>query len=398
MRLRWAILLAATALALGCPPATAAPKPPPDLDATAWLLIDASDGARLAANDAALQLPIASATKLMTAYVAMNQLRLSEQVTAPAYAASGPESLLGLQEGEVITVRDLIYALVLASANDGAVALAEAASGNVGAFVEKMNRTAARLGLGETAYDNPVGFDAPGTGSSARDLAELTRILLSDPVFERIADTETRSIDTDRRTLSIETRNALLTQVPWLTGVKTGYTLGADFVLVGSATRDDVSLISVVLGAPSEAARDSETLELLDWGFSLYRQETVARKDEVLARPEVDSGGTVSLLSRERTVVTVRRGEGVKSVIDAPEELEGPITRGERLGELTVYVGGRQEERVPLVAAKSAPAASLSDQIEDSVGVPIWALIAGLGLIVVLIALTVVIVIRAARS
>jgi D-alanyl-D-alanine carboxypeptidase (penicillin-binding protein 5/6) len=323
----------------------------------------------------------------MTAYVAMNRLGLGEEVVAPPYAAAGPESLLGRQGGEVTSVRDLIYALVLASANDGAVALAEAAAGDVDRFVAMMNREAERLGMGETTYENPVGFDAPGSGSSARDLAKLARVLLSDRFFARVADTETRTVHTDGRDLEIETRNTLLSTHPWVTGVKTGYTLGAGYVLVGSGARKDVRLISVVLGAPTEDARDSETLELLDYGFSLYRRAEPVRKGQTFVSPEVDSGGSLPLVARSSALVSVRRGQGVETSVQAPAELAGPIDRGERLGEVTVLVGGREAARVPLVAGRSAPAPTLPDRFENAVGAPAWVAVAGVGLIVIVIAL-----------
>lgn len=263
-----AALLVALVLAVPAGTAGAAPREPSP-EARAWALMDAGSGEVLAAEHPGQRLSIASATKLMTAYVALRKLPLSKRVEAPLYTANPAESVLGLQAGERVSVRDLLYALILASANDGAVAIAEAVSGGVPGFVAEMNRTAQVLGLSDTSFANPIGLDEPGNASSARDLATLTRLLLAEPVFRRIADSERRTIETDRATRTIETRNDLLREVGWVDGVKTGYTLDAGNVLIGSGTRKGVTLIAVVLGAPTEEARDRGALELLRYGFSL---------------------------------------------------------------------------------------------------------------------------------
>jgi D-alanyl-D-alanine carboxypeptidase (penicillin-binding protein 5/6) len=398
-RVALAALASAGALAgLLAPAAAAAEREPPQVDARAWTVIDAGDGDVLGGHDASAELSIASATKLMTAYVGMRELPLSKKVTAPPYTAVGPESLLGLEAGERISVLDLLYSLILASANDGAVALAEASSGSVDRFVEEMNRTAAGLGLAESSYANPIGLDAPGNHSSARDLATLARRLLESRVFRRIADTESRTIETDRDVHRIETRNELLREVGWIDGIKTGYTLDAGYVLVGSGTRKGVTLISVILGAPNEAARDAGTVELLRWGLSLYRRHHPVSRGEPLARPEIDSGGTLPLAPKRGFAVTTRRGEGIETVVDAPKELDGPIRRGQRLGKVSVLVEGREAGIVPLLAARSAPAASLSQEVEQRLGIPAWVVAAAMVAVVIVIAAVVFRRARRARS
>jgi serine-type D-Ala-D-Ala carboxypeptidase (penicillin-binding protein 5/6) len=385
-----AIASVAALAGLLAPAAAAAGPEPPPVDARAWTVVDAGDGDVLGGENASEQLAIASATKLMTAYVSMRELPLSKKVAAPPYTAAGPESLLGLEAGERISVLDLIYGLILASANDGAVALAEATSGSVDRFVAEMDRTAAGLGLAETSFANPIGLDAPDNHSSARDLATLTRRLLASRVFRKVADTESKTIETDRTTHRVETRNELLGEVGWLNGVKTGYTLDAGYVLVGSGTRKGVTLISVVLGSSSETARDAATLELLRWGFSLYERHRPVSDGEPLARPEVDSGGRLPLVPKRGIAVTTRRGERIKTVVDAPEELEGPVRRGERFGKVSVLVDGREAGAVPLLAAASAPAPTIPEELEHRLGVPIEALLAAAGLAVILIASVVV--------
>ena len=297
-----AVLVPATALSQGEQPAPdakdkgkdkaakqkAAPAGPPKLDARAWILIDPRDDEVLASSAPNRELPIASATKLMTARLALKELRAGEKLEAPPYQALPAESLLGLHAGEKMTVRDLLYALVLESANDAAATIATGVSGSVPRFVNRMNREAAALGLEHTSYANPIGLDDPSNYSSAADLAELAGLLLRNRLFARVADTQVvtlRSGDSPRR---IDTRNTLLNLDPTADGVKTGHTQGAGYVLVGSATRDGTRLVSAVLGARSEAARDAETLKLLDYGFSLYRAETPVTRGQELADPKLD--------------------------------------------------------------------------------------------------------------
>jgi serine-type D-Ala-D-Ala carboxypeptidase (penicillin-binding protein 5/6) len=369
----------------------AAPTPPasakgggPELSARAWLLVDANDGQRLASSAPSRPLAIASATKLMTAYLALKELPLDRKLTAPRYDALPAESILGLRAGERIEVRALLYSLILASANDGAVTLAEGVSGSVPAFVDEMNATAQRLGLDDTSYTNPIGLDAPGNRSSARDLAALAERLMRDKLFRRIADSTEATIETDQRTISIPTRNTLLLSDPTLTGIKTGHTLEAGYVLVGSATRDDVDLISIVLGAPSESARDAETAELLDYGFSNYSRRTPVSAGEALAEPELaDQDETLRLVADDQLRVAVRDDQEVATEVDAPDEVVGPIDRGEELGTVTVTVDGHDAGSADLVAARSAEAATFTEKVQSRFLSPLALVVIGLAVILV---------------
>jgi serine-type D-Ala-D-Ala carboxypeptidase (penicillin-binding protein 5/6) len=263
-------LAAAFLLLTAAPAAAKPPHGPPHLDARAWVLIDAASGRKLAGHAATRRLPIASTTKLMTAYLALRRLHLRDRIPAAPYHALPAESVLGLGRGERLTVRDLLYALVLRSANDAAVTIAKGVSGSQRAFVTEMNRAARALGLRDTHYTTPVGLDARGNHSSAGDLAQLARVLLRDRLFARIADSRKAVLRSGRHRRRILTRNTLLLARPWVNGVKTGHTLDAGYVLVGSGRRKGVELIAAVLGTPSEAMRDADTLQLLDYGFSLY--------------------------------------------------------------------------------------------------------------------------------
>jgi len=233
--------------------------PPPDLNAAAWTLIDARTGETLAAHEADVRRPVASTTKLMTAYLAIERLGLRREVSAAPYFPIPGESLLGLTPGDSATVRDMVYGLILASGNDAAQSLAVAVSGSEPAFVREMNQAAVRLGLADTHYGNPIGLDEPGNYSTAADLANFSRLLMKRRFLRRVFDTESITLPSLDPPDTIETRNTLLLADPTLTGVKTGHTLGAGYVLVASARRDGVELISAVLGTPSELDRDAES-------------------------------------------------------------------------------------------------------------------------------------------
>jgi D-alanyl-D-alanine carboxypeptidase (penicillin-binding protein 5/6) len=329
-------------------------------------LLDPADGELLAAHGASRPYPVASTTKLMTAYVARRRLELDQRVTAPRYVpASSAESLVGLVEGERITTRDLLYGLILASGNDAANALAVGAAGSVPRFVAKMNREAERLGLEDTRFANPIGLDHPSNHSSAADLVALTATLREDRAFRRIFDAPAATLTSGARVREIVNRNTLVRTVPYVNGVKTGYTLGAGNVLVASATRDGITLISAVLGAPSEAARDSESLELLRHGFSLYDERRVVAKGEELASAALaHTDDALALAARDPVTVTVRDDEVVETVVEAPEEVEGPVSSGEPLGTVTVTVNGESAGSTELIAATAAPAASLGDRVD----------------------------------
>jgi serine-type D-Ala-D-Ala carboxypeptidase (penicillin-binding protein 5/6) len=359
-----AALLAALLVALLSSPALAPAAPQPSPEARAWTLVDARTGAVLASHAAAERLPIASTTKLMTAYVAMQELPQDKMVTAAPYDPIYGESLLGLRTGQRISVRDLLYGLILRSGNDAAYDLALAAAGSERAFVAQMNRRAAALGLADTHYANPIGLDERGNYSSARDLATLSRRLLRIPAFARIADSRGATLRSVRPPRRIATINELLYMAPWATGVKTGHTFDAGYVLVGAGRRKGVDLVSVAIGAPTDEARYADNLELLEYGFSQYSRRLPIGRGEDLADPAIRyAGGELPLRAESRVAVGLRRGQRLAVRVRAPEEVEGPVEGGGALGRATVFVDGRAAATVSLRAGRSIPEASLFDRV-----------------------------------
>jgi D-alanyl-D-alanine carboxypeptidase (penicillin-binding protein 5/6) len=362
-------------------PAPAAERAP-SVDAAAWTLIDARDGDQLAARKPDRRRAIASTTKLMTAYLALRE-PMNRKLKVPSYNAAPVESVAGLTAGERLTVRDLVTAMMLPSANDAAATVAQGVSGSEAAFVGEMNDAAADLGLDGTSFANPIGLDAPDNYSTATDLAELGRVLREDKRFRAIVAQPEATLKSGAMPRTVVTRNTLLLSDPTVDGMKTGHTSQAGYVLVASAKRQGVPLISVVLGAGSEAGRDAASAELLDYGYSLYERRSPFRADEEMASVEVRyEDEPLALLAAESLPVQARADQKLAASVDAPAELEGPIERGEKLGEATVTLDGERVGRVPLVAA----AAIAEPTIVDRVGGP-WVVVGAVVLLVVILLL-----------
>ena len=388
-------LICAAALLVGGT-ASAAAAAPPKLDAKAWILVDPRDGTVLAGNAQNKHLPIASTTKLMTAYLALKRLKPSQTIAAPSYQpTASAEIRLGLRPGEKVRVRDLLYGLLLPSASDAAETLAVGVSGSVPAFVRAMNQAAQRLGLTDTHYANPIGLDDPGNYSSAHDLVTLASILMRNKLFARIVDTPSATLGSGDHPRQVTSRNTLLDRVPWVNGVKTGHTIGAGYVLVGSGTQDSTTLISAVLGTSSEYSRDAETLQLLQYGFSLYHPVQPVDQGEQLADPRLDWRGEHLALTAGRALpVNLRQGQTVATQVSAPDEVTGPVDEGQVLGRVTVTVDGKVAAASPLVAAHAAGAATTLDKVVWTAQNPIVLL--GLGAIVILVGL--LLTVRGRRS
>jgi serine-type D-Ala-D-Ala carboxypeptidase (penicillin-binding protein 5/6) len=379
------VAAAAAALLVGAPTAAAA-EAPPSTSGEAALVIDARTGDELYAKHGREQRPIASATKLMTALLTLERADLDDVFTAAPYTASPVESKIGLMPGERMRVRDLLTALILESANDAAVTLAENIAGSREAFVGEMNRRAVELGLRDTSYENPVGFDDPDNYSSARDLATLARRLLANREFARIADLPMATLQSGARARTIDNRNLLVQRYPFVSGVKTGHTLGAGYVLVGAGAAGGARVITVTLGAPSEAARDADTLAMLRWGLEQFHRVRVLRPGTPLEEIDVNYRDEDAEVGAGRPVTLVlRRGEQTKTVLDAPEELDGPLEKGTRVGWVEVQRGGETVRRVPLVTLDKVEGASFFRKLLRTLGTLLIVLIV-VGIVFVVIA------------
>jgi D-alanyl-D-alanine carboxypeptidase (penicillin-binding protein 5/6) len=368
-----AVLLAVAAWLL----AFAAPSPaaaaPPRISAPSAIVVEISTGDVAYARRPDDPRPIASVTKLMTALLTLEGRELSAKVRATRYAAASVESQLGLRPGERLTVADMLRGLLLVSANDVAASLAEDVAGSRGAFVRQMNRRAAALGLRRTRFEDPIGLGEDDR-STARELVTLTLALRRFPFFKRTVDRAGLTLKSGDHPRAIVNRNSLVRQFRQVSGVKTGHTSKAGYVLVGSARRRGITLVSVVLGAPSEAARNADTMALLRYGFSKFSRRLAVRRGTVLDSVPIRyrRGAELDLVAARSVRRVVRRGvRPVVKAVSVPEEVEGPIRRGQKLGRADVLVRGRKVESVALLAAASVPEAGVTAQAKNWITKPL---------------------------
>jgi D-alanyl-D-alanine carboxypeptidase (penicillin-binding protein 5/6) len=340
-----------------------ATTPIPGAGARAAALIEAGSGEQLYGRDGNGREAVASATKLMTALVTLEQVRrLGTMFTQNGYRSAAEDSQIGLVPGERMSVHDLLIALMLPSADDAAEDLAfNVGHGSVASFVGMMNARARQLGLVHTHYSTPIGLDTPGNYSSASDLVKLTRYLRDNsPFFKRVVALKSAVLHTGSRVRTVINRNDLVAKVPWIDGVKTGHTLQAGYVLVGSGTKNGMTLISAVIGTPDEAVRDASTLSLLNYGFANFALRTPVHKGQVLARPAVK--GRDKLHAAVIADATFRhvfaRTARLRLRVNAPRQLTGPLGRHARVGTVVVLSRGKVVKRVPLVVARAVPAPS----------------------------------------
>ena len=364
-------VLVTLGLAFGTAAAGPAVAQKPALRAKAAIVMEASTGDVLLARNSRQRRPMASTTKLMTALVSIERSDLDDVLSAADYAAAPVESQIGLRPGERMNVRDLLRALLLPSANDAAATLAVGTLGTREAFVEEMNRRAAALGLRDTSYSNPVGLDETGNFSSARDLATLAIRLRRNEFFRRTVDLPRALLRSGARKRMVVNRNALVRSYGFVDGVKTGHTRRAGYVLIGSATRRGVSVVSVVMGDPSERARDEDSLALLRYGLRSYEAKTILPQGRVLGSLPLKfrDGQAVSVVAGGTFERVLRAGERTSvAVTGLPKDVDGPLPRGSKVGTAIVRQGGKELKRVAVVTARPVAEAGLGDRLGDFAG------------------------------
>lgn len=362
-------LLLALALLLVAPAADAQLREP-NVRADAAIVVDGDTGEVLFEKEPDRRRAIASTTKLMTALLVLERAEPSDVYRAADYDPAPVESQIGLRRGERMSVEDLFEALMLESANDAAVTLAEGVAGSEEAFVDAMNERAEELGLEDTRYVDPIGLGEDNR-SSAEDLATLARVLLRNELFAEVVDQPTAVLESGARRRTVRNRNRLIARHPFVDGVKTGHTRRAGYVLVGSATGRGKRVVSVVLGEPSESARDEDSLALLRYGIDQYRRVAALRAGRVIARSKVRyfDDAEAALVTPEDVALTVRRGEEVRTLVDAPDEIEGPVPAGEQVGTVGVVYRGEVVRRAPLLTAAEVPGAGTVRRLTTALGV-----------------------------
>ena len=351
---------------------------PPQLAAKAYFLIDADSGTVLVEHDADMQLPPASLTKMMTAYVLAEEIkagRVSEDdmvhISENAWSQNplfNGSSLMWIEPGKDVSIADLQRGIIISSGNDSSVAVAEHIAGTETVFAEMMNTNAKRLGMVSTHYVNSHGLPDATHLTTARDLAILAKAMINDHPKQYAIYKEQEFTFNNIRQYN---RNTLLLEDPTVDGLKTGHTKEAGYCLVASAKRDGMRLISVVMGTDSTTARKNDTASLFNYGFHFFETKTLIEPMTELAKPRVWKGQQdylpVGLL--DKAALTLPRGKHdnlVTSVV-VNNEIVAPLAVGDPVGTVTVSLDGEIKLEAPVVALVAVEPAGFFARLWDSI-------------------------------
>lgn len=350
----------------------------PDLAARSWILIDANTGKVLTEHDSELQLPPASLTKLMTAYLVSEEidsgrLLLDEEVLVSENAwrkggTTSGGSTMFLPPNEPATIEDLLRGVIIQSGNDASIALAEHIAGSEEAFADLMTQNAQRMGLSSTNYWNATGLPAEGHLTTAKDLSALAQAIIRDHPDHYPLYSEK---EFEYNGIKQPNRNQLLWRDSSVDGLKTGHTEEAGYCLVASAERNGMRLISVVMGTVSEAVRTSESQKLLTWGFRYYSTHDLYSTTDSLAEAQVWEGKSklLSLGVAEGIQLTIPRGDeaALTAEVLVPEGLKAPISAGQEIGLIKVLYRGDVVHETQLVAQHDIEQAGFFGRLWDRV-------------------------------
>lgn len=329
-------------------------------NAKAFVLMDPVSGRILLEKNSEEKRPMASTTKIMTAIIALEKGNLKSQVKVSSKAASVVGSSFHLKYGEVLSLEDMLYGLMLPSGNDAATAIAEHIGGTEENFVEMMDQRALELGALNTQFKNPHGLDDDQHYTTAKDLALIARQAWSIYKFREIVQTKTKDIKEGINPRQISNTNQLLWEFKGANGIKTGTTPNAGKCLVAAAYKNSFQLISVVLGS-NNAFIDSG--KLLNYGFANYKLTPLIRKNKHYATVPVQNGNfeEVGLMAKDGISLPLTESEAVKFNLVVPKKIKAPVAKGEQIGELQVFIGNNLASSTPLIAMKEVRIKKYSD-------------------------------------
>ena len=354
------------------PQLTGSPTPP-GIDAAAWTLVDTLSGTIIGSSNGDARRAPASLTKLMTAYVVFQALRaksisLSQDAPVSENAWRTGGSRMFIEPRKPVTVDELLHGVIVQSGNDATVALAELVAGSTGAFVQRMNDEAAKLGLASTHYADVNGLPSPEHYSTANDLARLTVALIRDfpEYYPMFAIKEYRY-----NNITQSNRNRLLWSDPYVDGVKTGHTDDAGYCLVASAKRGERRLVSVVLGAASDGERTADSEKLLNWGFQSYDTVALYQSGKPVTTLRVWKGAEreVSAGFLANRYVTLPKGKAseLQLTMQSTQPLIAPVLASQKVGTVDVSLEGQKIASFPLIALQGVPIASIFGRAVDTV-------------------------------
>ena len=353
--------------------ASIVPKPP-SVNASAWILKDFDSGRVLAEYDSEVRLEPASLTKMMTAYVVFGELSegsigLEDEVVVSKKAWQMPGSRMFIEVGKKVSVADLLKGVIIQSGNDASVALAEYVAGDEQTFAALMNQYAQKLGMAGTNYTNSTGLPEESHYTTANDLSLLARALIRDfPAFYKWHAIKSFEFNE----ISQKNRNGLLWRDDSVDGIKTGHTSSAGYCLVVSALRNNMRLISVVLGSKSVKARNQDTQALLNFGFRFYDTYKIYDAGKTLKTVRVWKGSKniFPIGLKEDMYITIPKGQynNVEATLDIREMIEAPVTSGETYGSVQLKLGEREVASNPVVALESVDIGGVWARTLDSIG------------------------------
>ena len=345
----------------------------PEVDSTSFVLVDFQSGEELAALNPGERVEPASITKLMTAYLIYRELskgsiKLDDEVLISQHAWEMQGSRMFVELGKKVQLEKLLRGLIIQSGNDAAVALAEHIAGSETAFVQRMNETAKELGMNDTQYQNVTGWPAPDHYTTARDIVTLARALINEfPDRYKLYSEKEFTYNNIKQ----HNRNKLLWRDPTVDGMKTGHTESAGFCLVASAKRDNMRLISVLLGSTDENSRAESSQRLLEYGFRTFETHKMYKGGDALSEVRIWQGDKTHVAAGVIDDLYVSIGKGrydqLKGVIQFDKAIDAPIRRGDVLGKIVFSDQNRVLKEVPLLALEDIAEGGLWRRMSDSV-------------------------------
>ncbi len=351
---------------------------PPELAASAYILMDADSGEILVAKNEHEPLPPASLVKLMTSFVAEQELQAGRihwdettRVSVRAWRTGG--SRMFIQESTNVSIGDLLKGIIIVSGNDASVAMAEHIAGTEEAFAGMMNQVADSIGMRNTNFTNSTGLPDDNLFSTAYDMAILSQaIIQQSPEYYPIYAEQSFTYND----ITQNNRNLLLRRNPDVDGLKTGHTSAAGYCLAASALTDGMRLIAVVMGSASDESRTQEVQTLLSYGFRYFKTHQLYEADQSLDDFTVWGGdqGAVTLGIEDKLFVTIPRGSEnhLQAVVNVPPVLRAPIAEGEEVGQLVVMNGDEVIAERPVIAMTEVTEAGFFGRLWDSVRLFFW--------------------------
>jgi D-alanyl-D-alanine carboxypeptidase (penicillin-binding protein 5/6) len=348
--------------------------PPPSLAVKAYLLKDFNSGHVIATQNANMRIEPASLTKIMTAYLSFKaiknghlQLTQTLPVSETAWKVEG--SKMFIEPNKPVTVDELLHGMIIVSGNDASITLAEGIASTEALFASMMNKEAKRLGMKNTNYVNATGLPDPQHYTTAEDLSILASALIRDfpEDYQRLYSVKEYTYNNIKQ----PNRNRLLWLDPNVDGMKTGHTESAGYCLISSAKRDTTRRISVILGAPTDAARATESQKLLNYGFQFFDSTPVYKRGQTINQLRVWKGSenVVASTVANDLYLTLPKGEyaNVKAVISSTQPLIAPIKKGQVIGSVKFMLNGKMVEQRSIVAAKAVDTAGILGRAWDSI-------------------------------